>query len=126
VKFFCNILDFRGKAASLFDRVVEGDSSIFQSKFTGSDQVKEYLIGNMEKMKALSKINPQIKMRIEFQLFYVKKAFLANVSKDSQYCSCKDLNAARIFPGMFDVVNKECDRLCGNNALEFDSEFEEE
>jgi hypothetical protein len=105
---------------------VKGDSSVFQSNFNGSDLVRQYLISNLEKMRELLNMAPNIRFSIQYQLFSLKKVFLENISKDTQYCNCKSLDETNIFPGMYDIVQKECSRLCGRNALEFDDETLEE
>jgi hypothetical protein len=109
----------------LFDKVIKGDSSFFRGSFRGSDLVKQYLVSTLDKMKQITSKNQQIKMIIQYSMFDLKKEFLKNISKGTQYCNCRTLSGSGIFPGMYNIVQQECSRICGSNSLEAeDLEFE--
>jgi hypothetical protein len=105
--------NFKKNAASLFDRLVLGDSSVFGVDFTGSEIVKQYLVENLRKMQVIALKNNKLQLNVH----YLKRSFLANIDKGNQYCDCKSLFNTGIFPPMVPIVQKECNRLCGKLSL---------
>jgi hypothetical protein len=110
-----------------YDDMLNPTSELFKTQFDGNKEIKKFLIENLNKMKEIEgTVTGRGAQYLEELKAFVKKDFIEHISSGDttgHLCSCKALFDRNFFkPGAQEIVNKECQKLCSGNALDFDYE----
>jgi ubiquitin C-terminal hydrolase len=102
-------------------------SKLFITQFGGNQETQKFLIGVLDKMKEIEGNVSGTKAQYLAELKnFVKQDFIAHLSSGDttgHLCSCQALFNRNFFASTAQrIVHNECQRLCANNALDFDED----